>query len=105
MFEPLGSNRKDENPGLPWDTCVMCGELNERGLVPFKTGTTPEPIQGELLTGVSKRQNKLTVVPSGFSAVAGVVGLVFPPYRQVVLGESLRRQRLRASGYFRSFID
>jgi hypothetical protein len=82
MYEPLESNRKDENPGLPWDSCYLCGELDERGLVPYKSGVTA-PIVGEVLTGGTSHRTGIVsqvVLQSGAwsGTAAGTIQVVSP---------------------------
>jgi hypothetical protein len=51
----IDSNNKDDNHGLPWSECCICGSLSYRGLAYFTDGSV-EPQVGETLTGgTSKR--------------------------------------------------
>ena len=51
-FEPLSSNDKDRNQGLPWGECILCGTLSHQAAMRFKDGTV-QPQVGEVLSGVT----------------------------------------------------
>ena len=50
MLELLESNTKEDNQGLAWGECVLCGNLSHAATMHFKNGSVV-PVVGETLTG------------------------------------------------------